>query len=146
MFFALQEPTFLFAATGVNKLPALANMFLGWGLDFLVAVDDDKQGREVCAQLKKDLFGDHDETAKARLLKFPGCTSIEEAFSRVDFQRLVLKIDNAIYEGGNAEYMKAEQISKPVTAYNFWLDVDSGKINRKCFQILYLQSFLIYPR
>ena len=130
---ASKEVVHFIAATGVNKLPALANMFLGWGLDFLVAVDDDKQGREVCAQLKKDLFGDHEETAKSRLLKFPGCTSIEEAFSKVDFQRLVLKIDNATYEGGNAEYMKAQQISKPVTAYNFWLDVDSNKVGRKSF-------------
>ena len=67
----------------------LANMFLGWGLDFLVAVDDDKQGREVFSQLKKDLFGDNDELARTRLLKIPGCTSIEEAFSKIDFKRLV---------------------------------------------------------
>lgn len=130
---ASKEVVHFIAATGVNKLPALANMFLGWGLDFLVAVDDDKQGREVLAELKRDLFGDNDDVAKTRLLKFPGCTSIEEAFSKVDFQQLVLKDNNATYDGGNAEFMKAAHLSKPVTAYNFWFDVESGKINRKSF-------------
>lgn len=128
-----KEVVHFIAATGVNKLPMLANMFLGWGLDFLVAVDDDKQGREVFAQLKKDLFGDSDEIARSRLLKFPGCTSIEEAFSKADFKRLVLRNENAVYEGGNAEYMKAAHLSKPVTAYGFWLEVESGKITKKDF-------------
>jgi ABC-type cobalamin/Fe3+-siderophores transport system ATPase subunit len=131
---AAKEVVHFIAATGVNKLPALANMFLGWGLDFLVAVDDDKQGREVFGQLKKDLFGDDDELARTRLLKIPGCTSIEEAFSKSDFKRLVLRNDDAVYEGGNADFMKASQISKPITAYKFWLDVESGKITKKDFE------------
>lgn len=128
-----KEIVHFIAATGVNKLPALANMFLGWGLDFLVAVDDDKQGREVFGHLKRDLFGDKDEIANTRLLKFPGCPSIEEAFAKADFKSLVLRNETATYEGGNAEYMKAAQVSKPVTAFSFWLDVESGKINRKDF-------------
>lgn len=128
-----KEIVHFIAATGVNKLPALANMFLGWGLDFLVAVDDDKQGREVFGQLKRDLFGDKDDIANARLLKFPGCTSIEEAFSKNDFRALVLRDEAALYEGGNAEYMKTAHLSKPVTAFKFWLEVESGKINRKDF-------------
>lgn len=128
-----KEVVHFIAATGVNKLPALANMFLGWGLDFLVAVDDDKQGREVFGQLKKDLFGDKDDVANTRLLKFPGCTSIEEAFSKIDFRTLVLKDDAALYEGGNAEYMKAAHLSKPVTAFSFWLEVESAKITRNDF-------------
>ncbi len=130
---ASKEIVHFIPSTGVNKLPMLANMFLGWGLDFLVAVDDDKQGREVFAQLKKDLFGDSDEIARTRLLKIPGCTSIEEALSKADFKRLVLRNEDAAYEGGNAEYMKAAHLSKPVTAYGFWLEVESGNITKKDF-------------
>jgi hypothetical protein len=111
----------------------LANMFLGWGLDFLVAIDDDRQGREVFAHLKKDLFGDSDEIARTRLLRFPGCTSIEEAFSKTDFKRLVLRNENLDYETENAAYMKVAQLSKPVTAYGFWLKVESGGITKKDF-------------
>jgi len=128
-----KEVVHFIAATGVNKLPMLANMFLGWGLDFLVAIDDDRQGREVFAHLKKDLFGDSDEIARTRLLRFPGCTSIEEAFSKTDFKRLVLRNENLDYETENAAYMKVAQLSKPVTAYGFWLKVESGGITKKDF-------------
>lgn len=122
------------AATGVNKLPILANMFLGWGLDFVVAVDDDKQGRDVFNQLKKDLFGDQDELARRQLLKLPSCTSIEEAFSPADFKQFVLNDKTADVSAGNAEYLKVNHISKPVAAFQFWLAVEEGKYNRDAFE------------
>ena len=126
-----------FAAEGGERLgrPVRgANMFLGWGLDFIVAVDDDRQGRDVFNQLKKDLFGDQDELARRQLLKLPGCTSIEEVFSPTDFKRFVLNNENADVSLGNAEYLKASHISKPVAAFQFWLAVESGKYKVEAFE------------
>lgn len=123
-----KEEAHFIAATGVNKIPLLANMFLGWGIDFVVAVDDDKQGREVFNQLKKDLCGDDSERAKNLLLKLPECTSIEEAFSTADFKKFVLRDESAQVESGNSEYLKSAQISKPVTALAFMLSVNEGNI------------------
>jgi energy-coupling factor transporter ATP-binding protein EcfA2 len=128
-----KEEAHFIAATGVNKIPQLANMFLGWGIDFVVAVDDDKQGREVYNQLKKDLCADKDDAAKRLLLKFPGCTSIEEVFSRADFKKHILKDESANVQGSNSEYLKDQKISKPVTALEFRLSVDSGKLSLKNF-------------
>ncbi|MES2511908.1 MAG: AAA family ATPase [Pseudomonadota bacterium] len=128
---ARKETIHFIAATGVNKLPLLANMFLGWGLDFIVAVDDDKQGREVFNQLKKDLCGDDEKLAKDRLIKLPGATSIEEIFSSLDFKRHVLRDEAIVIENGNAEYMKAQHVSKPVAALQFWLKVEDGSIQSK---------------
>ncbi len=34
-------------ATGTSNIPQLANLFLGWGLDFGVVVDDDSSGRSI---------------------------------------------------------------------------------------------------
>lgn len=126
-----KEEVYFIAATGVNKVPNLVNMFLGWGLEFIVAVDDDKQGREVFNQLKKDLYGDDDSVARRYLLKIPGCTCIEEAFSKEDFYRFILKMDEPESLQSNAEYLKSNNISKPVVAYNFWLDVQNGRITSK---------------
>jgi len=123
------------AATGVNKLPVLANMFLGWGLDFAVAVDDDKQGREVFNQLKKDLCGDSDDLAKKLLLKFPGCTAIEEVFSQSDFKKHVLRNPDASLAGTNAEFMKATHLSKPVTALEFMLAVNEQRLGLESFDL-----------
>lgn len=123
-----KEEAHFIAATGVNKIPQLSNMFLGWGLDFIVAVDDDKQGREVFNQLKKDLCGDKDDLAAARLLKFRECTCIEEVFSATDFKRHVLRAPQAPVGGSNAEYMKTAKLSKPITALEFLLEVEKGTI------------------
>lgn len=117
------------AASGVNKLSSMVNMFLGWGLEFIVAVDDDKAGRDVFKQLKRDLFADQDDLSNKCLLKIPGCTSIEEAFSTVDFAKFVLKKLDAQITDGNAEYLKRNQISKPVTALQFLLTVESKEIS-----------------
>ena len=57
------------AATGVNKIPALANMFLGWGLEYVVVTDDDSAGRRVYNELKKNLFADDEELASQKMLK-----------------------------------------------------------------------------
>ena len=116
------------AATGVNKIPQLANMFLGWGLDFIVAVDDDQQGRSVYKQLKQDLFGDNQELANRRLIKIPGGTCIEDIFEQGDFKKFVLKDPDCSIEKSNADYLKEAKLSKIVTALNFYLDVTSEKI------------------
>ena len=40
---AIETEAHFIAATGVNKIEALANMFRGWGLDYIVAMDDELQ-------------------------------------------------------------------------------------------------------
>lgn len=121
------------AATGVNKIEALANMFIGWGLDYIVAVDDDKQGREVYKSMKRELFGNDDSLASKKLVKLPGCIGIEDAFSTADFKKLVLVDDNANITGSNVDYLKAAGRSKPVLAFQFSLKVESGEITMDKF-------------
>lgn len=121
------------AATGVNKIEALANMFRGWGLDYIVAVDDDKQGREVYKSMKRELFGDDDSLASKKLVKLPGCIGIEDAFSTADFKKLVLVDDNANITGSNADYLKSAGRSKPVLAFQFSLKVESEEITMDNF-------------
>lgn len=116
------------AATGVNKIEALANMFRGWGLDFIVAVDDDKQGREAFKSIKRELFGDDEMIASKKLVKLPDCTGIEDAFSSEDFKKFVLTDEEAVISGTNTEYLKYANRSKPVLAFQFALAVDSGKV------------------
>ena len=124
-----QQEAHFIAATGVNKIEALANMFLGWGLDFMVAIDDDKQGREAFKSIKRELFGEDDKVASKKLFdKLPGCTGVEDAFSSEDFKKYVLKDKEAIISGTNTDYLKYSGRSKPVLAFQFALSVDSGTI------------------
>lgn len=123
-----QKEVYFIAATGVNKIESLANMFRGWGLSFIVAIDDDKQGREVYKSMKRELFGDEEQLASKNLLKLPGCAAIEDVFSKDDFSRFVAKDDVAAIKATNGEYMKSASRSKPVVAYQFALAVEQGSI------------------
>jgi ABC-type lipoprotein export system ATPase subunit len=116
------------ASTGVNKLPALANMFLGWGLDFITVVDDDNQGRGVYKELMRDLYGDDAEIANRFVIKLKGYEGIEDIFSTSDFKRHVLKDENANIQQKNSEFLKRAGRSKPILALEFKLAIDNGHI------------------
>jgi energy-coupling factor transporter ATP-binding protein EcfA2 len=122
-----QEVHFI-AATGVNKIEALANMFRGWGLDFIVAVDDDKQGREAYKSIKREMFGDDENLSSKKLLKLPDCPGIEDAFSKDDFKKYVLNEPDAKFTETNSEFLKSAGRSKPVLAFQFALAVDEGRV------------------
>lgn len=124
-----QAKAHFIAATGVNKIEMLANMFRGWGLDFIVAVDDDNQGRTAYKSMKRELFGDDEIISAKKLLKFPDCPGIEDAFSPADFKKYVLNDETAVINGTNTEYLKQANRSKPVLAFQFNLAVESGEVN-----------------
>ncbi|OWJ56088.1 ATP-dependent nuclease [Paraburkholderia caledonica] len=116
------------ASTGVNKLAALANMFLGWGLSFITVVDDDNQGRGVYKDLMRDLYGDDAKIADQYVVKLKGCDGIEDVFSTSDFKRHVLKDEAANIQQKNSEFLKRAGRSKPILALEFKLAVDNGHI------------------
>jgi predicted ATPase len=126
-----KKSAYFIAATGVNKIEALANMFRGWGLDFIVAMDDDKQGREAYKSIKKQLFGDDDILAKKSLIRLPDCPAIEDAFSVADFSKFVLEDENAVIPNSIGEFLKTAKRSKPVLAFKFAEQVANGTIVMK---------------
>jgi energy-coupling factor transporter ATP-binding protein EcfA2 len=116
------------AATGVNKLETLANMFRGWGLNFVVAIDDDKQGRDVYKNLKRELCGDDEKIAAECLVKLPCGTGIEDVFDAEDFRQFVLKDESVSIGGTVTEFLKTAGRSKPVLAFHFALAVSNGDL------------------
>ncbi|MFV8579835.1 hypothetical protein ACNRBH_10925, partial [Ralstonia pseudosolanacearum] len=122
----IQEANFL-AATGVNKIEVLASLFLGWGLDFIVVVDDDNQGRGVFNSLKRDLCGGDEEVAKGRLMKLRGLDGVEDIFSKNDFKKFILEED-VQFDEKNTDYLRRAGRSKPVMAFQFKMAVERGDI------------------
>jgi len=130
-FWKLMNPgraAYFISATGVNKLELLANMFKGWGLHFVVAIDDDAQGRAVFNSLKREHFGDDELLAKKCLVKLPNGTGIEDTFSKADFSTYVLEDSKAKIETTNTQFLKNAGRSKPVMAFHFYLKVEGGDI------------------
>jgi AAA15 family ATPase/GTPase len=123
-----EQEAYFIAATGVNKVEGLANMFRGWGLEFIIAVDDDPQGREVYNKLKRELFGDIENLTQSKIYKFTDCKGIEDAFSGEDFKKHVLKDDTVALDVPNSEIIRRNGRSKPITGYLFMLDVENGTL------------------
>ena len=122
-----EKPSFI-ACTGVNNIPQLALMFAGWGLGFIVVVDDDNSGRGVFKELKQNLFGNDDSLTRNRVLKIAECEGIEDIFSASDFRRLVLKTEKSYIEK-TTKYLKSTGLSKPLLACQFLLSVDAEEIS-----------------
>lgn len=121
---------YFIAATGANNVELLANMFMGWGLGFMVAVDDDATGRGVFNNLKRNMYGDDEETANSRLLKI-SVKGIEDIFSAADFKTYILEDEDASYTCSNSQHVKDGRFSKAVLAYKFAIKVSNENFKLK---------------
>ncbi|WP_448649941.1 ATP-dependent nuclease [Pseudomonas fluorescens] len=117
------------AATGASKIPSLAYMFTGWGLNFSIVVDDENEGRGIYNKLKKELFGDDEHLTSNRIYKIKDCKGIEDIFTPSDFSKYVLDIEhNPNSNQTPSEVAKSLNYSKPVLAYTFFLKVSQKKL------------------
>jgi ABC-type ATPase involved in cell division len=122
-----QEVHFL-AATGASNIPMLANLFLGWGLEFLIVVDDEGTGRGVFNRLKRDVFLDDASWAKQRMYKLSGCDGIEDIFEEKDYTTFVAVDAKLGKDQRNSGWAKSHGAAKAIHAAEFLLKVESGEI------------------
>ncbi|MFL9966028.1 hypothetical protein PQR02_34445 [Paraburkholderia sediminicola] len=103
-------------------------MLRGWGLDFIVAVDDDKKGRSLREKLKQTLYGGDEAQTKENLVLVDGCPGIEDVFSQCDFATHVLNRQLPAVGTRNSDYVKQLKVSKPVVAARFLQAVKERKL------------------
>jgi energy-coupling factor transporter ATP-binding protein EcfA2 len=120
-------------ATGVTKIPHLVNLFLGWGLEFVVVTDDDTSGKKVRREISGTVYGGDSDESKKHLYGIEGCDGIEDVFLPSDFRKYVLGKEGARYDCKNSEYMKKEKASKVIAAIDFLHKVERGDIDKSKF-------------
>lgn len=118
-------------ATGASNIPQLANLFLGWGLDFCIVVDDDSAGRRIYNELRRNIFEDSEDKAKKKILKIKdtsgeSCRGIEDLFTNNDFKKYVFIDENVPANKKNSEFMKDK--SKAIYASQFMNKVENREI------------------
>lgn len=128
-----KHPMYFMPATGVTNIPLLINLFLSWGLEFIVVTDDDPSGKRVRREIKKDIFGGDNSLAEGKLIGINGCDGIEDIFSVSDFKKHVLEDPSVIVDGANSKYLLAQDKPKLVLAVGFYRKVMSDKITLKDF-------------
>lgn len=124
-----RKSVYFLPATGVNNIPMLSNLMLGWGLEFSVVVDDDSAGRKVFNKLKSiNVLEDN------KLIKITDCDGVEDLFCQEDFKEFVLKNVEADFQSdeSNSAYLKRiGNQSKPLLGRNFMIAVKNKEISRK---------------
>lgn len=115
-------------ATGVTKVPLLVNLFLGWGLDFIIVVDDDDAGKKTLRKIKADVFGGDPDKSKKHLVAIKDCKGVEDIFTKGDFKEHVLGDKKLTYTDENSAYMNQNRDSKVITAVKFAQNVEDGVI------------------
>ncbi len=121
--FGKTERVSFLPATGCPNVPLLANLMLGWGLSFAIVLDDDAHGRKTLKVLKDSRVCSDDS-----LIKIDGCSGIEDLFSNSDFSSIVLGKAKGKINTSNSEWIKREKISKVITARDFMIAVNDGKV------------------
>lgn len=115
-------------ATGVTKVPLLVNLFLGWGLEFIVVTDDDDAGKKTRRKIKADVYGGDTVESKKHLVGIKDCKGIEDIFTKGDFKEHVLGDKKLAYTDENSVYMNQNRDSKVITAVKFSQSVEDGII------------------
>jgi ABC-type cobalamin/Fe3+-siderophores transport system ATPase subunit len=115
-------------SSGVTKTPLLANLFLGWGLEFIVLTDDDEQGKKIRRKIKADLYGGDDTESNKHLLALKDCKGVEDLFTKGNFREFVLKDKTLTYTDDNSTYMNSNKESKVLAAVKFSLAVENKEI------------------
>ncbi len=103
-------------AVGATKVPILASLAIGWGLQWLALLDNDREGRSVARELQEELRVEPSHVVMASDIQG---YATEDLFDPEDFRRLVLreKGEAEIGEGKNSEVAKRR--SKAVLAKQF---------------------------
>lgn len=88
-------------ACGVNNVPNLVSVLIGWGFNYKAVFDDDaKSGRTAYNLLKKEFYEDDDDLAHQHIHKIKDCNGIEDILGPKDFYKFVL---NETFPKGGAK-------------------------------------------
>ncbi len=116
-------------ACGVNNVPNLVSILLGWGLNYKAVFDDDqKSGRKAYNLLKKEFYENDDDEAHKHILKVKDCNGIEDIFTRGDLEKYVLheKVKEGDKDKKNSEIVKGR---KEIVARLFLENTEKGETN-----------------
>lgn len=126
-------------AQGVTNIPVLANLFLGWGLEFAVVVDGDSAGRKIYNELKRTLCMDKDELAQKKLYKIDTNGGIENLFHPDDFIHKVA-IDINLDHSKSSNSDKIKENAKAIIAAKFKSKIDNDEFKKEDFNEFTINS------
>ncbi len=121
----LQKEMYFLPASDISNVTTLANLLLGWKLDFSIIVGNHQEGHQIYDYFRYNLFqNDEDKTNRHILTLSNGKKRAEDLFSTLDFKKYMLNKRVGITEA-NSSYLEHNNISRPILASNFLSRVQS---------------------
>lgn len=116
-------------ACGVNNVPNLVSVLIGWGCNYKAVFDHDpKSGRMAYNLLKKEFYENDDNLSHQHILKIKDCDGIEDIFGPKDFYKFVL--NKPFPKGGPKEKnSKLAEGKKELLARLFLERIESNEVN-----------------
>lgn len=120
----------LIPSTGATKIPQLVSLLIGWGLEFLVVLDNDKEGIRVADELKDKLMV---RESRIVFVSEQEESSIEDLFTHEDFNEFVLDetTANKDPEIKNSKFLKNADPDKVLLAKKFFEKNDKTRKDGK---------------
>lgn len=114
----------LIPCTGANNIPSVISILFGWGLNFVVVLDNDQKGKEIYGILIKK------SPTKEEKIKFASGKDnycIEDLFSKTDFNKYILnKPENYEIDKLNSQVIPDSQ--KLIFSRQFFNSIITKKI------------------
>lgn len=122
------EHLYFLPACGVNNVPNLVSVLIGWGCNYKAVFDDDQQsGRKAYNLLKNEFYGGDDNLTHEHIKKIKDCNGIEDIFDPKDFYKFV--INEPFPKGGSKEInSKLAEGKKEILARMFLEKVENGEV------------------
>ncbi|MCG2726655.1 MAG: ATP-binding protein [Elusimicrobia bacterium] len=121
------ERLYFLPACGVNNIPNLVSVLIGWGCNYKAVFDDDPQsGRRAYNLLKNEFYEKDDVLAHEHILKIPDCNGIEDIFDPKDFYKFIL--NESFPRAGTKENSKLAEGKKELLARLFLEKIDNGEV------------------
>ncbi len=110
-------PSFI-PSTGLTNIPLLANILLGWKVDFCILMLGESRADEILSEISNSFFFARKEDMGRRIIKIVEYEYPEDVFSTLDFKKFVLQHREGITEH-NSDFIFEQGLSRTILASQF---------------------------
>jgi predicted ATP-dependent endonuclease of OLD family len=126
----LKKECFFLPASGAESMPMMANILLGWGVEYLILNFGNGEERMVHERMMKEHYDNKIDLANKQMIIMEEYQDVEDMFSTIDFKKYVIKVREGITVN-NSDYLLDNNYSRAVLASNFLQEVNNGTVSYK---------------
>lgn len=140
------EDVKIIGCVGATKIDLLVSIMIGWGLEFIVILDNDQRGHKT----RRDLIRSSIDDRRIIYVTDVIGGAVEDVLTREEFNQYVLEEEqiNPDPDVPNSRFVKEQKLDKAVLAKNFFerKDIPEGLSPETCgrFEMLFKQVIQIF--